>query len=439
MLASGPALLTALSLLQADAQFGAGARIETRAGQAPSFGSNGLEQKFQVVVAAIPTLSVRLLDEISNLTASSATRIYWRTQPSADQRPLFLETIEINHTIRPSKRSTWTYNLRTSYGEEDYLFLSKDMPNQPTLPRQLTMLSLSGGTTASWKTSRRGTLYFQASAVHRRTTDTQATSTTSGAVVNFPPQTTVAASPGMRYQASRRTLVEVLSPVGDTDIRGAPLLSGTGVTTGTPTNGTTVGQTTHLNIFTVQPQLVLAHNLTRYERMRLIAGATYALTLAGQKVSPLYPLFQVDLDSILDRARGGPVWRSTLSAGTTWYADPVLGVAVSRGFVQGSLNTDINRAWSASARLSFATDFSNLQKKLPQTTVPLDETVLSLDVPIRYRGSSRFFAEFGGSFAERGPYLDSHFSWNGRTRELWLFLNINAVTAASRAPTAPRL
>src|SRR5450631_1797009 len=228
MLASGAALLTALALLQADAQFAAGARFESRAGEAPSFTSATASQ-FQIIVSAIPTLSVRMLDEVSDLTASSATRIFWRPQPFFDRRPLFLESLDISELLRPSKRSSWQLNVRASYGEEDYTVLAQQLPTQPTLPGQLTLFSASGSATGSWKTSRRGAIFFQLNATYRRPMDSQATAT---ATILLPTETIASAAPGVRYQLTRRTLVELLAAVADTDMSGISLLN--------PANGQTV-------------------------------------------------------------------------------------------------------------------------------------------------------------------------------------------------------
>jgi hypothetical protein len=422
MLASGAALLTALALIQADAQFAAGARFESRAGEAPSFASATQGGQFQVIVSAIPTLSVRMLDEVSDLIASSATRIFWRPQPLLKQRPLFLETLDVSHLLRPSKRSSWQLNLRASYGEEDYTVLARELPTQPTLPSQLTLFSATGSATGTWKTSRRGTLLFQLNALHRRPMDSQ-TTTGNGAVFPFPTQTIASAAPGVRYQLTRRTLVEILAAVADTDMSGIPL------------NNTTA--TGHLNILTVQPQMSVTEDLTRYHRLRVTAGLTYARALRQTSVDdlkPVYPLFQLDLDSLLDRTRGGAVWRSTLSTGTAWYADPMLGVAVWRGFLQGSINAEVGRDWAAGARVAFGTDLTRLPQSSATGGLVPDETVLSFDLPVRYRASNRLLAEFGASFTERGSYLDSHFGWRRDSRELWLFLNLMAVTTAVRTP-----
>jgi hypothetical protein len=431
MLASGAALLTALALIQADAQFAAGARFETRAGEAPSFTSaQGQGTQFQVIASAIPTLSVRMLDEVSDLTASSATRIFWRPEPLLNQRPLFLETLDLNHLLRPSNRSSWHLNLRTSYGEEDYTALAAQMPTQPTLPKQLTLFSANGSATGTWRASRRETLFFQLDATYRRPTNSQATTGNSSGIL-FPTETIASAAPGARYQLSRRTLVELLAAVADTDMSGIPLNTATPIPTIVPTTG-------HLNILTVQPQVSMTEALTRYHRLRVTVGLTYARALrqiSGDDLKPVYPLFQLDLDSLLDRTRGGAVWRSTLSTGTMWYADPMLGVAVWRGFLQGSINAEIGRAWAAGARVAFGTDLTRVSQSAILATGPIpDETVMSFELPMHYRASNRLLAEFGVSFTERGSYLDSHFGWHRDSRELWLFLNLSAVTTATRTP-----
>jgi len=458
MLAGGAALLTALGLIQADAQFAAGARLETRAGEAPSF-TTAQGTQFQVIASAIPMLSVRRLDEVSDLTVSEATRIFWRPEPLLDQRPLFLETLDLNHLLRPSKRSSWHLTLRTSYGEEDYTALAQQLPTQPTLPQRLTLFSANGSATGTWRASRRGTLFFQLDGLHRRPLDSQ-TTTGNGAEI-LPTETFASASPGARYQLSRRTLVEILAAVADTDVSGISSPSpanGQTLDTGFSTpNSSPTGPTGHLNVFTVQPQVSISEALTRYQRLRVTVGLTYARALRQTSIGalkpvyplgsasrpslasqasigalkPVYPLVQLDLDSLLDRSRGGAVWRSTLSTGTMWYMDPVIGAAVWRGFLQGGINAEVGRAWAAGARVAFGTDLT----RLPESAGPvLDETVISLELPVRYRASNRLLAEFGVSFTERGPYLDSHFGWRRDSRELWLFLNLNAVTTATRTP-----
>ena len=85
MFASGPVILSAMFLIQAEAQFEAGARIETRVGEMPTGTAQGTSssstvqpatvEQTQVMVVATPLLSLRWLDSIDDLRANSATRI----------------------------------------------------------------------------------------------------------------------------------------------------------------------------------------------------------------------------------------------------------------------------------------------------------------------------------------------------------------------------
>jgi hypothetical protein len=109
-------------------------------------------------------------------------------------------------------------------------------------------------------------------------------------------------------------------------------------------------------------------------------------------------------------------------------------VAVWRGFLQGTINAEIGRAWAAGARVAFGTDLTQLPQSSSTGGLVPDETVISFELPVRYRASNRLLAEFGASFTERGSYLDSHFGWHRDSRELWLFLNLTAVTTAARTP-----
>ena len=115
MFASGPAILSALSLIQAEVQFEAAARIETRVGEAPSVtqvnASAGAEQT-QVRVEATPLLSLRWIDGVDDVHVDSATRILWRPVPLFDARPLFLETLGATHSRRPSRRSQMQLNVQ---------------------------------------------------------------------------------------------------------------------------------------------------------------------------------------------------------------------------------------------------------------------------------------------------------------------------------------
>jgi hypothetical protein len=63
-----------------------------------------------------------------------------------------------------------------------------------------------------------------------------------------------------------------------------------------------------------------------------------------------------------------------------------------------------------------------------------DETMVLVEVPIRYRWSTQLDVEFGARYVERAPNLAAaDFAWHNR--ELWAFLTL--LTTTSR-PARPR-
>jgi hypothetical protein len=431
MLASGPAVLSAMLALQGAAELEAGARIEARAGEVPAMaGPTGTAGQAQVMLIATPILGLRWSGDASEARASSATRIFWLPVPLLESRPLFLETLDTSFLARPNRRSRFQLNLRGSYGEEDYTLLAQQFVGQPTLPpvRTLTLLTLNAAGDGSWRESRRTTLTVLLAAIHRRTPDHQvvniagAAGTTPGlSLPALPTQTLITATPGVRYALDRRSSLEALLGLGETDIQGFQLGN----------------SSARMNVLTIQPQLGLVRDLSRSQQVRAVAGLTYAAVLINPDKQrnwlPLTPLCRVELGSLLWRTRASAL-RSSLGAGTAWYADPVLGAAVLHGMTEARLEAQLGLRWSAAARAAFTTD---LNAPLPASGtggVSPDETVVLVEVPFRYRWSTQLDVEFGARYAERAPNLAAaDFGWHNR--ELWAFVTL--LTTTSR-PSRPR-
>jgi hypothetical protein len=428
MFASGPAILSALFLIQAEAQFEAGARIESRVGETPTGTTQGTStspttgqpvtgyvtaEQAQVMVAATPLLSLRWLGGVDDVRADSATRILWRPVPLIRSRPIFLETLGASLTRRPSRRSTWQFNILGSYGEQDYTSLQNALPNQPTLPLTTTMFMVDATAGASWRSTRRTTLALQFGAIHRRSFDAQSDANGSaGTIGRIPTQSTVSAVPGLDFALTRRSSLQAFATVSDTDVQNPSPLP---------------GQPSDQNILLIQPQVGLREELARRHQLHLAVGLSYAVALR-QTDTPLpwypWPLLQVELNSLLSRTRTAIV-RSSLGAGTTAFVDIGLGEVVWRGVAQASVDTQLG-PWSVGTRCSFATDISGRLSAVGN--VSPDETIVSAEIPVRYRSSRRLIVEFGGRYTERAPHLGAPgFAWHNR--ELWLFLNL---TASSR-------
>jgi hypothetical protein len=431
MLSGGTMILSAWLLIQAEAGFDVGGRLESRVGQAPTGvtpNADGLAvptQQSQVLLIATPELNLRYATDVDELRATSFTRALWRPEPLLHARPLFLEMLEFAETGRPSKRSLWRLNLRGTYGEEDYTSLAQQFTSQPTLPSAATVLMINGNGETVWRADRRTDLMVQVLGIHRRTVDSSSGTTAPGLV--FPTQTTFSVAPGLRYLFSRRTTFEATAPVMDSDI------------------GSTAASAP-LNVLSVQPQLGIREQLTRNHQLHVAAGFAYAVALRhgdqNQSWPPILPLVQVDLTSYLRRSHDMQ-WRSAIGAATNAFADPVLGVEVLRASAQARLDVDFGPNWGLGALVVFATDINGPLQPIGGNTpagaagLAPDETLVTAEIPFHYRWPNRFQIELGGRFAERAPHLRSpNFGWRANGRELWLFLSMSTLAPTVRRPSA---
>jgi hypothetical protein len=404
MFASGPMGLTVLCLFQAGgAQIEAGARVETMAGEMPS-GTSGTSAT-SVMFVATPSLRLDWFAGVDLLQADLSTRILWRPVPSRlrRDRPLFLETLGLTHSVRPTLRSQWRFDLRASYGEQDYTSLSQQFATQPKLPPPSTMFMIDGAAEALWRSSRRTTLAIRFGASHRRSWTDQGSADQPVGVSLLPAQTMVTASPEMRFALSRRVSASLSVPTSAYHVQ---------------ETGGTQGRTM---VYSVQPQIGLMGSLSRSQRLRVVAGLTYASLTSGTTAgfgNSVTPLALIGLDSDLYKRRIATV-RSFVNASTSWYVDPVVGQGIWRGIAQAGIDSLVGPRWSAGQSISFTADLSQPASSNPES----DGTVVSAGVYVRYRWTDVFVVELGGRYSERGPRLaSSDFSW--RARELWGFLTL---------------
>lgn len=443
MIASGAMASCLLCLIHAETRVEAGGRFEAMVGQAPTGQTAANAEQNQATLVAVPTFGLHWTAQDEDLRALSATRIFWRPVPLPDQRPLFLETIEASHRARPSRRSGLFFTLRASYGEESYVSLTQQFTNQPSLPPALTALMLNANAEASWQASRRTSYILKASAAHREqvgASDANAAggtfipgitlgTRTSTSRLSLPTQTTSTLTPTVRHRLSRRSTMDAFVVVSDVDMRDMQVASGS------------TDQKGAANILSLTPELMLTHELGRSQQVRTAVGLTYARLLSSSNVTeswaPVAPLALVELNTLHARHHELTV-RSSISLSTTWTIDPILGQAVQRGTAQARVMSDLGRGWSASIRMALTADFNQLTQArgsatTPSTTTLPDQTVASLDLPIRYVLSREFSAEFGARYATRGPYWNTPgFQWHNH--EAWLFLNL--MTNLRTAPLA---
>jgi hypothetical protein len=444
MFAGGPVTLSVLCWLQANAQVEVGGRAEVRAGEMPVLvPANGTYISQNILFAAItPTLALSSRTSDNELRASYSSRFLWGVSDTAAQiRPLILQTLTLTDVYRPSKRSTWRTDLHAIYGEEDSIALAQLLPGQATLPTSMNILSVAGSADAAWRGTRLTTLSFRVAALHRQPLD----DTTSGAnTFVLSTQTNVGAIPELKYTLSRRSHLELSIPVSYYN-------SVTNTSSPTTSSGP-------LDALVVQPQIAWIDELSRWHRLHLAVGVSYAdiirqPPLVGGAASypryPITPIVNTSLDSLLLRTRS-VVLRSTLSAGVGWYMDPVLGTGVPRAPLAARIDATLGTHWNAGAYVNFTTDASRrpLAAALPagitvaQNGYPSernggfpDETILTAGIPVRYTWAQLLFVEFAARYTVRAPHLlvpDQYFHW-GET-EIWATLTLSTV---SRLPLGP--
>lgn len=428
MAGGAAAVLSALLAWAGTTELEAGANVDVRAGQSPvvvttTAGDSAGTERSQVRVSATPLLGLRWKGERSDLRALSATRVLWRPVPYADQRPLFLETLELAHSARPTPRSRWQLDLRSTYGEEDYTSLLRQFgAKQPQLPPALSMFTVNALGDGSWRASRRTTLFLFASGTYRQSLDDlPSTSSDTPGTPALPTQSLVVLAPAARYALDRRTSLEVRAGIGDIDIEGIRRDN---------------SASERVNILTLQPQVGLIRDLARAQQLRLFAGLTYAVVLSSSDDSrdwhTLTPLFRGDLSSLLWRSPVASV-RSLLGLEAAWQADPMLGLAVWRATTFANLDAQLGPRWGASVRASFTTD---LNSPVSVGGEPVDETIVEVEVPFRYRWSSQLVVEMGGRYSERAPNLFAdEFAWH--YRELWAFVTLTGTSHRTRVKPVP--
>jgi hypothetical protein len=428
MVGCGAAVLSALLLWQGTTELEAGANVDVRVGRAPvlsatSTDQTALRERSQVWLSAMPLVGGRWVGEGSELRALAASRVLWRPVPYGDRRPIFLETLEVAHRARSSERSRWQLDLRSTYGEEDYTSLLRQFgSNQPQLPSALSMFTVNALGDGSWRASRRTTLSLLASGTYRQSLDDLPSNASgSPATPVLPTQTVVVVTPAGRYALDRRTSFEVRAGIGDTHV---------------DRMRSSTAASASANLLTFQPQVGVIRDVAPAQQLRLFAGLTYVVVLKGDDDSrdwrALTPLFRGDLSSVLWRAPAATL-RSLLGLEAAWYADPVLGLAVWRTTVFANLDAQLGPRWSAGARASFTTD---LNSPVSMGGIPLDETIVQVDVPFRYRWSSQLAVEVGGRYSERAPSLFAdEFAWH--YRELWAFVTLTGTTHRTRSRPGP--
>lgn len=390
------------AVLSGQVQLGAGARGELQAGQQPT--AAGESPSSFAAAFITPQLSLDWLDNGERSHLLYAPRLMWRRPNPADSaRPLILHGFRADGSWAPGTRSELRLRIDGSVGDVDYAALNQLLGTQASLPMSIStrLYAIDGVAQLAWRGTRRLRTEIALAAIRRASLDDTPA---------LPAETRVAVQPRLLWSASRLHTLSLSADAALYRLSGAA----------------------QLNAIVLSPRVGWQHRLDRANEIVLSAGLAWAHPLdEATRARPFdnwAPLAEL---AWLGRTRLARGWqlRSTLSAGTAWYLDPVLATGLPRGLATARLAFESGRKLSAEAWAQFATNLTSH----PIAGQP-DETVLTAGLPVRYRVSPMLIIETGTRFSDRAPHLRAS-DWQPHGRE-WVGYVALTVMAVPTAPVS---
>jgi len=341
--------------------------------------------------------------------------------------PLILHSVGLTLDSHPSRVVTFDLSATGSVGSPDYTALPQVLgPVQGTLPPVVSLASGEAQANALFHVAQRWDLTLEGQVFHWQWLDVPdglAASAQASGQTLITGQTMVSVEPGATYALTARDGLNLGTAVGE-----AFFYDG-------------------LKVLTVTPEVTWRRRLTARDNLKLSLGVAYAHTLAtapdsrdplAPSGSAASPIGSIDLNSHLLRSENITVL-SDLDGAVDFYVDPVLGTALPRGRVGASVTVIAVPHWMITLRGNFGTvlEAPPIQATVGQSTViPPDETVFSISLSGRRRISENFFAEIGGLWADRGPYLDTT-DFRFHQRQLWINVAFTGTTRPISRQTLP--
>lgn len=371
-------------------------RAEVRGGRAPVAAGRRPEAVFASVLQ--PQAALILRSHVSESSIYYAPRLFFGQPNAIDlERPLLLHVAGARHEQRESRVLRWGAQAETTLGEVDYTALQQLVgPTQTALPVLSEVLTAAGEASTTWRATRRLTLEGRAIAAHRRPLGDQPVPPPPADGVAPTPaptlavQTTATAEPALTYAVTRRDDL-VLRP-------GATIYSFEGV----------------LDVLVAHPRVLWRHRVAR-DATLLIGGGVAVIEPLGQRADALdrlSPLGETTLEGVVARG-GGLTLAARLRADVHWEVNPVLATGLQVGSATAGLSLAVRDEWTVAPLATFATSV---------TSAPLpgqpDETVVSGELPVRYRFSDELALELGGRYVHRTTHLAAQ-RHPARGREVW--------------------
>jgi hypothetical protein len=427
--------ITASSLLlaafaAATVEAAAGADGEVAVGRAPvDFTGNSRDT---IAFTLTPGAGVRVHSADNNFVLSYTPRIFFR-EPNVLglDHPLVLHQVGLDHLANAGKDVTWASTANLAVGEIDYTAsgIVADPAFSNVLRASITdilratvqtgpRIRLSPHLRLNWDVAAEYTVTLNDNGPQATAADQEAALLSGEVPASFQLRT----HPSLSYSIDRPNSVAF----------------------GTDVTYQWFKQTARYLL--VSPDITWQTQLSRDTQLQLSAGIAYVWTL--QVVVPnlsdknsLGGTGSVALSSQL--LRGGHTRvKSAFNAGLDWYFDPILGTSTPRATAKATTDVEIGRRWLIAPLASFTTVLRRVSIRLPagvsadaQTQADEqaylndiiaapDQTILRIELPIRYQISPISQLMFGLRSAFRGRALPQPGFRLDEQTEFWAFVGL---------------
>jgi hypothetical protein len=397
--------------------------FESRAGEAPL--TYGFAPAASFVAVLTPELALDYTGHRLDFRASYDFRLFWRlTSDSSVPAPLYLNTVSLALTGRPTRRTTVRLSASAYEGQADYTYLPNIFgAGQAATVEVPAILAANLSGSAELKATRRVSAVIAVQASHSQPlgNGTVQIKNSNGTISDYtlPHFTSIGATPGVNILLSR---LDTLEPSLSFEYQQISNLTIT-----TPGAPQVIGSITD---FMITPTLGMRRLLSHYSELTLKLGLGIA-HLSGDVTgdrNPVGPLGSAVLDARLLSVRQA-VLRAKGSAVVDYYLDPVLGTAATHFTTIGSLYLGLPKSWTVGLEGSFVTSLTAHPFPGTPPTYP-DEVGAALDLPVRHLLSDDVMMEFGGRWADRAPFFTAP-NWQFHQRQLWLYVLIRGTTLPS--------
>jgi hypothetical protein len=394
--------------------------VESRVGEAPQY--YGATPAASLVGVLTPELALDYTGHRLEFRASYEFRLFWRlTRGASVPPPLYLHTVNLALTGRPTRRTTLRLGASAYEGQADYTYLPTIFgAGQAALLVVPAILAANLTGSAELRATRRVSAVIAVQASHSQPVGsgtvpvTNSNGTTS--LFTLPYFTSVGATPGANIQLSR---LDTLEPSLSFEYQQVSNL-----TIFPPGAPQSIGSITD---FMLTPTLGMRRLLSHYSELTLKLGLGI-VHLSGDVTgdrNPVGPLGSATLDArVLNLRRA--VLRAKGTAAVDYYLDPVLGTAATHFTTIGSLYLGLPKSWTVGVEGSFVTSLTAHPFPGTPPTYP-DEVGAALELPVRHLLTDDVMMEFGGRWSDRAPFFTAP-GWQFHQRQLWLYVLFRGTT-----------